>query len=237
MTQDLENLIKLQEIDLRIIEQELAKEQYPVAVAELKARIAAAEYAKNAAVAGLEQFAGSIADAEEQIVKMRGSLEKSQERLNSIKTNREYDAVHAEIESQKAMLETAEAKKKGVEANVEKYTAAREEAQKEFEAVVAELQPQIDELNAKIGAIDSVIAEIMEERKAVDPYLTSHTRRTYDSIRKKRKNGKTVSLIVGAAKNCAHCFMILRPQLYADLRRGNDFILCENCGSMLVWHE
>jgi len=76
----------------------------------------------------------------------------------------------------------------------------------------------------------------MEERAKVSPMVSHPTMRTYDSIRKKKKSGRAVSL-VGKEKTCGVCFMILQPQLCSEIRRGTKIILCENCGSMFVWDE
>ncbi|MDR0330508.1 MAG: C4-type zinc ribbon domain-containing protein [Chitinispirillales bacterium] len=236
MIQDLEYLIKLQDIDLRIKEQELAKEQHPAAVSSLAKQIALAEAANAAAEERLSQLMGGIKGIDDQTAALRESLDKSQERLGSIQTNREYDAVHKEIEAQKAMLAATESKKSDLEANIERHKAEYEEAQKSFENIKAELQPQIDGLEAKIGAIDSVIAEITTEREKVSPSVSLQTMRTYDAIRKKRKNGKAISL-VGGNKTCSVCFMVLQPQLCSEIRRGTKIILCESCGSMLIWDE
>ena len=236
MIQDLECLVKLQGIDLKVREQELAKEQYPKAVADLEGRIENARK-DSAAVSGrLAQLASDVEAANDQAAKLRESLGKSQERLSSIQTNREYDAVHKEIEAQKALLASAESRKGALEADIEKGKAALEEAEKAYADAKAELQPQIDDLKAKIGAIDSVIAEIMAERDKVSPLVSHPTMRTYDSIRKKKKSGRAVSL-VGKDKTCGVCFMILQPQLCSEIRRGTKIILCESCGSMLIWDE
>ena len=74
----------------------------------------------------------------------------------------------------------------------------------------------------------------MVKRDAVAPHVSRYTMRTYDAIRTKRKNGKAVA-VVGVSKTCSACFMVLRPQLFSEIRKGDRFILCENCGSMLVW--
>jgi predicted nucleic acid-binding Zn-ribbon protein len=236
MIQDLERLIELQGIDLRIREQELAKEQYPAAVADLERRIAQAESDGGAAVARLERVTGGIKEIDDQTAKLRESLDKSQERLNSIQTNREYDAVHKESEAQKSMLGASEGKKSALEADIERLKAEGAEAQSGFESLRSELTPQIEELNAKIGVIDSVIAEIMAEREKVSPHISLQTMRVYDAIRKKRKSGKAISL-VGENKTCSVCFMVLQPQLCSEIRRGTKIILCESCGSMLIWGE
>jgi len=235
--QDLEFLIKLQNIDLRIKEQELAKEQYPAAVLDLQAQIKSAEGARDAAAARLEQLTGSISEFDDNTAKLRESLSKSQDRLNSIQTNREYDAVHKEIEAQKAMLGTSESRKTSLESDIERQKAALEESEKELERVKTELEPQIADLTAKIGAIDSTIAEITKERDEVSPQVSLHTQRTYDSIRKKRKNGKAISLVDANARTCSTCFMVLQPQIYNVVKRASKVVICESCGSMLIWDE
>ncbi len=236
MIQDLEYLVKLQEIDLRVREQESAKEQYPMAVADLEKRIEGARETGAAVGDRLAKLASEIEAADEQAAKLRESLNKSQERLSSIQTNREYDAVHKEIEAQKALLASAEGRKTALESDLEKGKTALVEAEKVYENAKAELQPQIDDLRAKIGKIDSVIAEIMAERAKISCNVSLPTMRTYDSIRKKKKSGRAVSL-VNQDKTCGVCFMILQPQLCSEIRRGTKIILCENCGSMLIWDE
>ncbi|MDR0306381.1 MAG: C4-type zinc ribbon domain-containing protein [Chitinispirillales bacterium] len=236
MIQDLENLIKLQEIDLRIKEQEIAKEQYPATVLDLEKQIKKTESIRAAVQNKLDQLTNGIKDIDDQTAKARDSLSKSQERLNTIKTNREYDAVHKEIEAQKSLLGSSEGRKKSLESDIEKQKNVLEEAKNIFTKTKEELQPQIDELNAKIGSIDSNIAQITRERELVSPLVSKHTQRTYDSIRSKRKNGRVVSL-VNSSKICSVCSVILRPQLLNEVRRGSKIILCETCGSMLIWDE
>jgi predicted nucleic acid-binding Zn-ribbon protein len=134
------------------------------------------------------------------------------------------------------MLESSEGRKKNLEEDIEKGKAALEQAEAELERAKSELQPQIDDLRAKIGAIDSIIAEIMKERDQVSPNVSAHTQRTYDAIRKKSKSGRAIAL-VGGSKTCSVCHIILRPHLYSEVRRGSKIILCESCGSMLIIDE
>lgn len=236
MIQDLEYLIQLQEIDLRIKEQEIAKEQFPAMVSELEAQINKAQDELQSAQDKHDWLKKELSDAEEQTTKAQESLDKSQERLSTIKTNREYDAVHKEIEAQKHLLSGSEGKKKTISDEIEKQAAAVEESSSELNRIKSELEPQIQELNAKIGAIDSNIDEITAEREAVLPKISKPTLRTYESIRKKRKTGRALSL-VNSSKVCTVCFKVLEPQLYNEIRRGTKIILCESCGSIYVWNE
>lgn len=234
MIPDLKHLIRLQEIDLRIKEQENAKEQYPAATIALEEQIAAANEAKANAEARLERVLANEHDLAQQADALRETLAKSEEKVNAVQNNKEYDAVHAEIEVQRGMLTAAKAKRKHLENDIAKCRNALAEAEALVERANNELRPQIEEFKTKMSELDATIAEIAKERDEVLPNISGYILRTYDNIRTKRKNGKAVSVVTDT-KACAVCFMVLRPQLYSEIRRGNDFILCENCGSMLVW--
>jgi uncharacterized protein len=236
MLKDLEYLVQLQEIDLRIKEQELAQEEFPTAVAELKEQI---EKAAAELVTIKEKAAAAETDKhnwEAQVQTAQAGLEKSQERLNSIKTNREYDAVHAEIEAQKNIINGAEQRRNKITAEIETLQNAITEKQAEFDRIKEENEPKIQELQQKIDSIDSTIAEITKEREEVIPNILKSTLRQYDLIRSKRKNGRAISLI-STNKTCSICYKVLEPQLYNEIRRQTKLLLCQSCGSLLIWDE
>ncbi len=235
MLQDLVLLVQLQEIDLRIKEQELAQENFPAQVTQLEQEIAKAKAALEHGNDKLKNALAEKSTFEDQIQKAKDGLDKSQERLNNIKTNREYDAVHAEIETQKQMVNTAETRKKHILDEIEKLQTAATETQNTYETILAENEPKIKELKEKIAAIDSNIAEITKERDALVPEIGKHILRPYDLIRKKRKNGRALSLISNN-KNCSVCYKVLEPQLYNEIKRGLKLIICESCGSIMVWN-
>lgn len=233
MIEDLENLKQLQEIDLRIHEQELAQKQFPDTVEELEGAIKKAKESLENYQTKLNKTQAEVNSLDDHIQKSRDLLEKSQSKLNSIKTNREYDAVHAEIENQKNSINSVEIRKKNLLDEIEKLNNTIEEKSKEYQQIKSENEPQISELKKKIAAIDSVIAGIVKERNEIAPKISKPILRTYDLIRKKRKNGNALSSITG--KTCAVCYKVLEPQLYNEIKRGRKMLLCQNCGSIFVW--
>jgi len=236
MLDELKYLVQLQEIDLRIKEQELAQENYPVLVQELKDQIAKATVARNAIN---EKMVAAEADRhnwEEQVAKAQAGLERSQERLNSIKTNREYDAVHAEIEAQKNIINGAEQRRANITTELEKLQNAVNEQQTALDALVAENEPKIEELQQKISAIDTTIAEITKEREVLLPSVGKVVLRQYDLIRSKRKTGRAIS-VISRNRTCAVCHKVLEPQLFSEIKRGAKLQLCQSCGSIMIWHS
>lgn len=235
MNQELEYLVQLQEIDLRIREQELAQEQYPAAVIDLEQAISKAKATLDNAIKKLLKAESEKKAFEDQIENAKTHLEKSQERLNSIKTNREYDAVHAEIEAQKNMLNNAEAKSKNLLDEIQKMQNNKDNCSSEFDRIKSASEPQIADLKAKIGAIDTNIAKISKERNTLTPQISKQYLRTYDLIRNKKKTGKALSTVL--TRTCGACYKVLEPQLINEIKRGIKLILCQNCGSILIWND
>src|SRR5690554_6210796 len=154
MIQDLEYLIKLQEIDLRIHEQEMAQEKFPSKVIELQKEIDDIGLKLERTIKKLEGIENETGKIDEQINKNHALLEKSQSRLSSIKTNREYDAVHAEIEAQKNMINTAVIRKKNLQHESEMLNTTKNETSEEYDKIINTNGPQIKDLKAKIELID-----------------------------------------------------------------------------------
>ncbi|MCU0609400.1 MAG: hypothetical protein MUF22_06505 [Chitinispirillaceae bacterium] len=234
MLRDLDYLVQLQEIDLRIREQELAKELLPAAVIDLEQTIDKSKMAMDAAAAVLAQAESDFIGFEDKIRLAQEGLEKSQSRLNAIKTNREYDAVHAEIEAQKNILSSSETKKQKLADEVARLKALAETAVQEHAAIKAENDPKLAELRDKIAKLDSVIETINAERNALTPSISKPTLRTYNQILGKRKTAKVISL-VDEARTCTVCYKMLEPQLMNEIKRATKIIMCQNCGSMFVW--
>ncbi len=234
MLEDLKYLLQLQEIDLKIKEQEHAQEKFPAAVDKLNAQIDQATAALNVVKEKLQQAENDKKNWEEQVQKAQAGLERSQERLNSIKTNREYDAVHAEIEAQKSIINSAEQRRNNLTAEIDKLQVNVSEHQAELDRISAENGPQILDLQQKIGAIDSNIATINKDRDVIVPKVAKHIFRQYDLIHSKRKTGRAIST-VSTNRTCSVCYKVLEPQLYNEIRRGTKIILCQSCGSIMVW--
>jgi len=236
MLEDLKYLVQLQEIDIRIRNQELAQEQYPAEVEKIKEKISNANNALDAAKEKLLKAENDKKNWEEQVVKAHAGLEKSQERLNSIRTNREYDAVHAEIEAQKNIINSAEQRRNNLVAEIETLQKSVAEHQAELERITVENDPHLQELRQKIGAIDSTIAAITKERETIIPKVARHIFRQYDLIRSKRKSARVISTVTNN-RTCTVCYKVLEPQLYSEIRKGTKLILCQSCGSIMIWSQ
>jgi predicted nucleic acid-binding Zn-ribbon protein len=237
MIPNLESLILLQKIDLKITELVQSQSTFPKELSDLEAMTAAAKKAMdsiNAKIAALEAEKISILEKAEDAKK---SLDKSQERLNSIKTNREYDAVHSEIETFNHVIAGADGRIKNCDTEIEKRKQGLEAANAEYEKVKTENEPKINELKEKIASIDSLIAAQQVERNAIVAIIPKPLLRSYDHILSRKKNGKVLSFVSLNSKKCSSCYKMLETQLINEIRRGTKMITCQNCGAIFIWEE
>jgi hypothetical protein len=236
MVKDLENLIELQNIDLRVQELEQSKEDFPREVEELERRIEEAGQATRNLQEKLDSARTERQNAADEIENARQSLEKSQERLSMITTNREYDAVHAEIEANKQILANSENRMKNYSENIERLESELEESRKQEEEIRTESEPKLNELREKIASIDSTIAEAVKEREKVLPDIGRPFLRPYEHIHSRRKSGRVLSMVNANEGTCTICFKVLERQLVNEVKRGDKLTICQSCGSLLVWN-
>jgi uncharacterized protein len=235
MHKDLEKLIQLQSIDLRISEIQHSKKEFPKTVENLQAAILKAQESVKAMQAKAAGFVAEKKSLQDKAVDSEEALKKSEERLNSIKTNREYDAVHTEIEAHKRTIEQSHNHAAGLDKDIAAQQASCDEAQKEIDKVKAENEPQIADLQEKITSIDSQVAEVKKERDAILAQISKPALRTYEHIIKKRKNAQVLSTVEGKKRSCAVCHKVLESQLINEIKKGDRILTCQSCGSIFVW--
>jgi len=237
MIADLESLIKLQQIDLRISEQVRAKAEFPASIAGLETTVQKARNALDGLLKKQKAILDDKKSIEEKISAAKASLDKSQDLLNSIKTNREYDAVHTQIENFKQVVSGGDARLKNFDQEAQQLQESIDAANASLEKIKSENDPKIAEIKSKVDTISAIIEQAVSERSAIVAKIPKPLLRTYEYILKGRKNGRVLSFITEEARTCSVCYKILEPQLVNEIRKANKVIICQNCGSMYVWKD
>jgi predicted nucleic acid-binding Zn-ribbon protein len=235
MSVDLKSLIELQRFDREIAKLEKSKMEFPKKVSEMEATLLEKKGALTAAEGKLETLTKDINKSTVALEDNEAALATSHDRLNMVKTNREYDAILLEISERKEMIEKDRKKKQKFAARNESLETEIAEAKNEYENVVAELQPQIDDLKSKIGSIDDDIAKVEVKRNEVEPLVPELFLSEYNRIREKRKNGIALSVVNEGSRACSYCYQVLNARAQKAAHNTSKPIYCENCGSIIVW--
>ena len=81
---------------------------------------------------------------------------------------------------------------------------------------------QTEELAARRAERERLLAELPKQMNAL-----------YKRISARIRDG--VAVAEARNNSCSACFMSLRPQVMAEIRRGEEIILCDNCSRILYY--
>ncbi|MDP8259119.1 MAG: C4-type zinc ribbon domain-containing protein [Candidatus Aadella gelida] len=228
--EDIEKLIKIKSIDVRIYEMKSRKDTFPVRIKEMDDSLGSKRSGLEEAEENLKQAKVEKNDRENDLREKEEKIKKHQGELNLIKKNKEYTALQQEIESLKAdaslleeeiiglldEIESAEAKKKKEEGI---FAAEGDSVESEKSAIVKE-EKELLEMLKGLGA----------EREEMTASIDSKILDVYERILANK--GQTALAVVNG-ESCSECNMHLRPQIINDAKLQKTIVLCENCGRML----
>ncbi len=237
MIEDLTLLLEMNQLEKKAHELQLTKKDLPSRIAQLKAEISQ-EKAK------LDQITHAVSDAKAKIqenkdlaVQEQTALDDSNGRLESISTNREYDAVHTEIAVHRKNIDTANA-------NVLHFQQTLENLEKDYEAIETEYkrtletnEPELEKLETELSGIEDRIAEQRKLAEAPRARISKRILSVYDRVRQRRETPNVISALSRGKKFCGICNRTQTPQRLIEISKQNSLITCESCGAILVWQE
>ena len=230
MRAELETLLKLQEIDQEIKKLEAEKAQAPARLSALKENLTSKD-------AGLKQFTERLSEIKKRRVDIEDELEvenvrlgKSQQKLNSIKTNREYQALLKEIEeikkankSREDEIVTAMEETDAVENDIKARQVEADGIQKEIEVEETHLARIESELDGRISALE-------DQRQTITKDARQDLLSRYQFLRDKR-GGVAIVSVTNAV--CNGCHMNIPPQLFNELLRDEKIHYCPICQRLI----
>lgn len=163
-------------------------------------------------------------EAEVQMIELQ--ILKSQEKLRAVKTNKEYQSTLKEIDNLKAKASQIEDRMLGVLDQIE----SAESQGREDRADLAEVKIQVEEKQKQIRSQSErqqdILSNQLQEREAVLERLDSKTKKHYNRV-KRQGRGIAIAAVVDCV--CQVCRMNIPPQLFNDLMRMDNMLMCPNC--------
>lgn len=223
---DLKPVLAIQEVDLAIRDLAIEKEKAPERLNALVALLSERE----AELAALEERRRELlrkkTELEDELEMDQVRLGRSQARLTSIKTNREYQALLKEIDEIKKTNKVREDEILAILEESEKIAADIEEKRKLNEETRKEKDAEERRLEGLLAEIDEKIASLQKEREEKVQFVNKEILARYDFLRQKR-GGLAVVEVRGSV--CTGCNMNITPQLYNELLRNERIIFCPIC--------
>lgn len=234
MNAQLKLLVELQEIDSQLQRLEATKGDLPVREREVRTKRDALKNQLESLQKELEQTKKDRIRANSEFESLKDKKAKYQKQLFTVRNNREYDAVTAEIELAEKALEDLETQIIALMEKEDQLTKEVERVTSEFQTAEKELEELLNELNEKSAQIEDQRLRLMHEREKVVMQADKSLIATYERIRRAKGGLAVVPVSKGA---CGGCFTQIPPQRALEIRSSDRIYTCEVCGRFLYWKD
>jgi hypothetical protein len=232
VTEELELLWKLKDLDERQSALKAVLARFPAQRADLDRRVAAEKGRLEALKIRVGELQKNRRGREKDIEAVTTEERKFQSQLPAVKKNEEYTALLHEIGA-------AKARRSAIETEVLVMLEEEERAQQErpaIEQALAAAEREAGERRAHIereeGEDRERLAAVEAERARFLERLSMGTRARYERIHTSRGGNAVVAVVKGA---CGGCFRGQPPQMLQEAKRGDRLLVCEGCGRLMIW--
>ena len=233
MTADIEQVTRLQSLDLKIADLQREIAALPKHISQIQKALESHLRRLDADRAALVGNQKERKRLEDDIKVHEQKVSKLKDQMLLAKNNEQYKAFQNEIDFAGNAIRKCEdgildlmTESEPLDLNVKKAEAALKEEKRLVDAEKVRAQ---ERTAADQNQLDQMQAERKQVAGKVDP-------QTYSAYERVKKKWRGLALAEAQDGRCGACQISLRPQFYQELRRGDTLMFCESCGRILYYN-
>ena len=233
MKAELEQLIALQNADTSIRRLQAEIEAIPRRRAEIEKEFDQRAFEIRELERQRDEARTERVRLETEAQEQKERAERAERNLMSSKKQDEYTAAIREADAARKHISQLETQILEKMETFEQAESKLKEREPEMARLSAEMQERIKEFEEQTRTQQEQLEANRRERERLVATLPKNMSSLYNRISARIRDG----IAVAEARNssCTACFMSLRPQVMAEIRRGDDVIICDNCNRILYY--
>ena len=231
MLPEIENLLKLQNVDkeIRRLQDEIA--ELPKRVAAIEHKLAGTRAQLDKAQAALKVDEAARRKYDGNINELRTKISKYRDQSLDVKTNEQYRALLAEIQFAEAEILANEDRILELMVQADARDKEVKTAQAELKAETAEIEQEKEQARQRTAEDEKLLVDWRAKREQLRSGVREDLLRHYERVSKFRGSG----IAEVRDQKCMGCQVMLRPQTYNEVRSGKETVVCDSCQRILYF--
>lgn len=234
MSEQQMTLTEMGAIDARITELSKRSKRLPAQLEETRKTLEKAKQRLDAVKGPWEQLDKEIKDREATIKIALDTIEKFEEHMERVTTQKEYLAARKQVDEARKLNERLQDEILERRSRQEELSPQLEEAQQRYDEVLATYEAEAAKVNEEKAQVD---AEVDELTGRISGALEAHgTHKYYERLQRGGRRPAIVSVMKG---KCTGCNMALPPQVYNKLlaASAHEPFTCPTCSRIIYIPE
>lgn len=231
MHPDLAKLMDLQQVEGEIARLNAEVAALPKHLQAIETKLASAKAQVEAAKAAIKADDMARRKHESDIQSQQDKIVKFREQSSSVKTNEQYKALMHEIGFAEQAIRGFEDKILDIMERAETRERELKAAEAELKAETAEVEKEKTEARAITEKDQKRLSELRQQQAGLRAEIGEDSLRQYDRVNKHRGTG----IAEARDQRCLGCQIMLRPQVFAEIRKGENVVACDSCSRLLYY--
>jgi predicted nucleic acid-binding Zn-ribbon protein len=234
LNRDLELLINLQKVDLKVSDLMEVKSKIPEEIEGLRSEYQKFEKRVSEINQEIEDLQKKRRNGEREEEIKRDNLNKTKIKLMEVKTNKEYSAILSEIQEIEKKISSIEDEILMVMELVEEKTEENKKNLERLEIEKKRFQIEKKEKEEEIERLQQLLDIENKKREEIEELIDKKVLREYIKI-KEIRHGLAVINVKDYV--CQGCHVSMPPQKFNDIKNNSKIIHCSHCSRILYWED